>query len=85
VFGLDMMHYWRSTQASYFGRVTKAHIVEALREGVSKTAAQQLSSANKAEMAEVAEELLKQSSWLPSVVRTKVEAPAFADEAQSAA
>jgi ParB family transcriptional regulator, chromosome partitioning protein len=83
--GLDMTGYWRPTQANYFGRVTKAQIVEAVREGVSEAAAQQLLNAKKADMAEAAEELLKDSGWLPFVLRTKEKAPAFADEAQSGA
>jgi hypothetical protein len=48
-------------------------------------AAQPHLSAKKAEMAEAAEELLNGSGWLPSVLRTKEKAPAFADEALSGA
>jgi ParB family chromosome partitioning protein len=83
--GLDMTRYWRPTQAGYFSRVTKAQIVEAVREGVSEAAAQRLNGTKKAHMAGAAEELLIGTGWLPSVLRTKEKAPAFADEAQSGA
>jgi hypothetical protein len=34
--GLDMVAYWQPTAASYFGRVSKERIVQAVREGVSE-------------------------------------------------
>ncbi len=36
---LDMAEHWRPTVRSYFGRVTKSHIVEAVREAVGAEAA----------------------------------------------
>ncbi|MCP1744033.1 hypothetical protein ABIF65_005700 [Bradyrhizobium japonicum] len=67
---LDMTGYWRPTVQSYLGRVTKARILEAVREGVSEEAAERLSGMKKTEMAAAAEQLLAATDWLPSVLRT---------------
>ena len=67
---LDMTGYWRPTVQSYFGRVTKAGILEAVREGVSEEAADRLSGMKKVEMAAVAEQLLATTDWLPPLLRT---------------
>jgi ParB family chromosome partitioning protein len=76
---LDMTRYWRPTRASYFSRVTKAQILDSVREGVSETAAAQLASAKKDKMAETAEELLQESGWLPGVLRTPAKTPALSE------
>lgn len=67
---LDMTGYWRPTVRSYLGRVTKAVILEAVREGVSEEAAERLSGLKKAEMAAAAEQLLAATGWLPALLRT---------------
>ncbi|WP_063694291.1 ParB/RepB/Spo0J family partition protein [Bradyrhizobium stylosanthis] len=67
---LDMTGYWRPTVQSYLGRVTKANILQAVREGVSEEAAERLSGMKKAEMASAAEQLLASTDWLPSMLRT---------------
>ncbi len=67
---LDMTQFWSHTVESYFGSVTKAHIVEAVREGVSEEAAQRLAGMKKEPMAKAAEKLLKGSAWLPALLRT---------------
>jgi len=61
---------WSPTINNYFGRVTKARIVEAVREAKGETAAQLLEHLKKAEMAERAQELLAGSGWLPEPLRT---------------
>ncbi len=66
---LDMTGYWTPTVNSYFGAVTKAHILEALREGVSEEAAARLAGMKKDAMAKAAEKLLKGSGWLPAMLR----------------
>ncbi len=38
-----MTGYWRPTVRSYLGRVTKARILEAVREGVGEEAAERMS------------------------------------------
>ena len=67
---LDMTGYWRPTVQSYLGRVTKASILEAVREGVSEEAAERISGMKKVEMAAAAEQLLAATDWLPPVLRT---------------
>ncbi|MGL3214063.1 ParB/RepB/Spo0J family partition protein [Bradyrhizobium sp. BR 1433] len=67
---LDMTGYWRPTARSYLGRVTKAAILEAVREGVSAEAAERLSDMKKIEMAEAAEQLLAPTDWLPALLQT---------------
>lgn len=81
---LDMTGYWRPTVQSYLGRVTKADILEAVREGVGEEAAERLSGMKKVEMAAAAEQFLAATDWLPSVLRTvKTEDQArTSDEAQ---
>jgi len=68
--GLDMTGYWRPTVRSYLGRVTKACILEAVREGVGEEAAERLSGMKKVEMAAAAEQLLVATDWLPPLLRT---------------
>ena len=67
---LDMTGYWRPTVQSYLGRVTKAGILEAVREGVGEEAAERLSGLKKVEMAAAAEQLLAATDWLPALLRT---------------
>ncbi|MHC2317559.1 ParB family chromosome partitioning protein [Bradyrhizobium diazoefficiens] len=67
---LDMIGYWRPTVQSYLGRVTKAVILEAVREGVSEEAAERISGMKKTEMAAAAEQLLATTDWLPPLLRT---------------
>jgi ParB family chromosome partitioning protein len=66
----DMAEVWTPTTANYLGRVSKERILEAVREGVSKEAAENLASMKKQAMAEAAERRLKDRRWLPPVLRT---------------
>ena len=66
----DMASVWTPTAANYLGRVSKERILEAVREGVSKEAAENLASLKKHAMAEAAEQRLKDRRWLPPVLRT---------------
>jgi ParB family chromosome partitioning protein len=75
---LDMAKDWTPTVDSYLGRVTKAHIIEAVTEGVSEDAARRIADMKKPDMAQTAEQLLAGSGWLPTVLRT----PKDADLAQ---
>ncbi len=61
---------WRPTEANYFGRITKAHILDAVREGKGEESAERMAGKKKAEMAAAAEELLRESTWLPQALRT---------------
>ncbi|SCM70179.1 conserved hypothetical protein [uncultured Pleomorphomonas sp.] len=67
---LDMAAHWTPTVQSYLGRVTKAHILAAVRESVGDEAAERISGLKKPEMAQAAEQLLAGTGWLPSVLRT---------------
>lgn len=55
---------------NYLGRVTKAGILDAVREGVSEEAAERISAMKKVEMAAAAEQLLTATDWLPPLLRT---------------
>jgi ParB family transcriptional regulator, chromosome partitioning protein len=55
---------------NYLGRVTKARILQAVREAKGKQAAQLIDHLKKGEMAEQAQELLAGSGWLPEPLRT---------------
>jgi ParB family chromosome partitioning protein len=69
--GLDVAAAgWSPTVENYFGRVTKARILEAVREAKGEQAAQPLDHLKKGEMAERAQELLQGSGWLPEPLRT---------------
>ncbi|MGB8841417.1 MAG: ParB/RepB/Spo0J family partition protein [Aliidongia sp.] len=70
VLRLDMTMHWRPTLGSYLGRVTKAQILAAVREGVSEEAAHRLTGLKKPAMAEAAELLLAGTGWLPPLLRT---------------
>ena len=68
---LDMVAAgWTPTVNAYLGRVTKARILQAVREAKGEAEADHLAALKKAEMAEAAETLLAGSGWLPEAVRT---------------
>jgi ParB family chromosome partitioning protein len=68
--GLDMVAAgWRPTTSNYLGRVTKPHILEAVREGAGERAAQLIDHMKKADMAKEAERLLADTGWLPEPLR----------------
>jgi ParB family chromosome partitioning protein len=67
---LDMTAHWRPTARTYFGRVTKSHILAAVREAVSIEAAERMVDMKKQDMAEAAEQLLVATGWLPALMRT---------------
>jgi len=69
--GLDVAAAgWSPTADNYFGRVTKARIVEAVREAKGDAAAQLIEHLKKSAMAVRAEELLAGSGWIPEPLRT---------------
>jgi ParB family chromosome partitioning protein len=65
---LDMTAHWVPTARSYFGRVTKPHILDAVRQAVSIEAAAQIADLKKQEMAEAAERLVAGTGWLPRIL-----------------
>ena len=70
--GLDMVAAgWTPTVDNYLGRVTKARILQAVREAKGDGQAQLIGHLKKGEMAEKAQELLAGSGWLPEPLRTR--------------
>jgi len=67
--GLDLAQWWIPTAKGYFSRVSKALIAEAVTEGVTAQAADNIAGLKKAEMAERAEALLAGTGWLPALLR----------------
>ena len=63
---------WRPTVATYLGRVTKARILEAVREAKGEQAAQLIEDLKKTDMAREAERLLDGTGWLPEPLRLRV-------------
>jgi len=61
---------WSPTVDNYFGRVTKARILQAVREAKGESAAELIEHLKKGEMAERAQGLLAGSGWLPEPLRT---------------
>jgi ParB family transcriptional regulator, chromosome partitioning protein len=61
---------WSPNVDNYFGRVTKARIVQAVHEAKGEAAAQLIEHLKKSDMAERAQELLAGSGWLPESLRT---------------
>ena len=83
--GLDMTQWWSPTKASYLGKVSKAVILEAVREGVSPEAADNLSAFKKDPLIEVAEQRLAGRGWLPALLRSPAAEPdAMSYEAMAA-
>jgi ParB family chromosome partitioning protein len=62
---------WKPTVASYLGRVPKALIQEAVAEAVSSEAAARIAGLKKVDMASAAEDMLKDSGWLPKQLRSR--------------
>jgi ParB family chromosome partitioning protein len=90
---LDMTAHWRPTARTYLGRVTKTHILDAVREAVSIEAADRMADMKKQDMVEAAEQLLAETGWLPALLRTREparlvgrrpEAPETADAEEAA-
>jgi len=61
---------WQPTVENYFGRVTKARILQAAREARGDEAAERIAHLKKPDMAREAERLLEGSGWLPEALRT---------------
>jgi ParB family transcriptional regulator, chromosome partitioning protein len=61
---------WVPTAESYLGRVTKARILEAVREAKGEVAMQRIELLKKGDMAVEAERLLAGTGWLPEPLRT---------------
>ncbi|WP_066798575.1 ParB/RepB/Spo0J family partition protein [Sphingomonas soli] len=77
--GLDMVAAgWKPTAENFFGKVTKARIIEAVTEAKGGEAAARIDHLKKPEMAQEAERLMADVGWLPEPLRTP-ELPAQAE------
>jgi len=61
---------WQPTVENYLGRVTKARILEAVREARGTEAAERIAHLKKNDMAQAAERLLEGAGWLPEALWT---------------
>ncbi len=61
---------WTPTVDNFLGRVTKARIVQAVREAKGSDAAHRIEGLKKGDMAQEAEQLLASANWLPEPLRT---------------
>lgn len=84
--GLDMAERgWTPTVENYLGRVTKAQILDAVREAKGTAAAQMIDHLKKPDMAKAAEGDLTNSGWLPEPLRTPNQEIASAQPAEDEA
>ena len=68
--GLDLVAAgWEPTVENYLGRVTKARILEAVREAKGEASVQLIDHLKKPDMAKEAERLLAGCGWLPEPLR----------------
>ncbi|MBX9616159.1 MAG: ParB/RepB/Spo0J family partition protein [Caulobacteraceae bacterium] len=80
--GLDMTGTWSATAASYFSRVPKARVLEAVTEAVNAEEAGRIAGLRKGDMAAAAEGLVEGRGWLPSALRvTRPEEEAAGEDA----
>jgi ParB family chromosome partitioning protein len=61
---------WTTTADNYFNRITKGHILDAVREAKGEDSAQLIDHLKKAEMAKEAERLVQGTGWLPQALRS---------------
>ena len=67
--GLDMRQCWTATEESYLGRVPKALILDAVREGAGAGVAGRIAGTKKEVMVADAARVLDGKGWLPAVLR----------------
>jgi ParB family transcriptional regulator, chromosome partitioning protein len=71
---------WAPTVENYLGRVTKARILEAVREAKGDASVQLIEHLKKPDMAKEAERLLTGCGWLPEPLRTPEAEPELATQ-----
>ena len=69
--GLDMREWWVPTAQNYLGSISRAQILEAVREAVTPEAAATLTGLKKSPLAEAAEKRLAGTGWLPRPLRVQ--------------
>jgi ParB family chromosome partitioning protein len=69
--GLDMTEAgFQPTAENYFGRITKAQIIESVREARGSSTAALIDHLKKPDMAKEATRLVQGTGWLPSILRS---------------
>ncbi|QHO77637.1 DNA-binding protein [Bradyrhizobium sp. CCBAU 051011] len=82
--GLDMVQAgWRPTIDNYLGRITKSHILDAVREAKGEASAQLIDHLKKSDMAREAERLLDGTGWLPAPLRLAGAAPSLGQDGEA--
>jgi ParB family chromosome partitioning protein len=76
---------WTPTVDNYLGRVTKAHILQSVREAKGDHSAQLIDHLKKPDMAREAARLLDGSGWLPEVLRLPIDEVAAEGNTDAAA
>lgn len=83
---LDMGDWWSPTKERYLARVPKALVLEAVSEGLSPQAADNLAGLKRDRLIEAAEQRLAGIGWLPPLLRSTLPTEAeFEAEAMAAA
>jgi ParB family chromosome partitioning protein len=67
--GLDMADWWQATAESFFASVSKAKLLEAVREAKGNEVAYRIEKMKKADAAVAAAAALDGTRWLPSLLR----------------
>lgn len=76
---------WTPTVDNYLGRVTKAHILQAVREAKGEQSVQLIAHLKKPDMAREAARLLDGCGWLPEVLRLPIDEIAAEGNADASA
>jgi ParB family chromosome partitioning protein len=69
---IDTASYWRATEASYLGAVSKAKIIEAVEEACGRGSGMPIASMKKGDAVKYAEKKLEGTRWLPPMLRDSV-------------
>lgn len=83
---LDMTRWWKVGGASYLDHVPKGRIFDVVRQAVDEAAALPLVQLKKAEAVAAAEHVLRDTGWLPDVLRVRAvetSVPRSADEPEA--
>jgi ParB family chromosome partitioning protein len=69
--GLDMADWWQATSENYFGSVSKAKLIEAVRDTKGDEESARLEKMKKGDAVAAAATALDGTRWLPSLLRQK--------------
>jgi ParB family chromosome partitioning protein len=72
---LQMGDWWSPTVDSFFGRVTKATMLQSVTEAAGPSVARRMDSLKKEPMAKAADDVVKGTTWLPTLLRVPEPTP----------